>query len=122
MKEVLGSCPLYCILEYTNACIIIFILPLQATTTGSSASAKSYTFEFDRIFSPTSSQEAVFGEISQLVQSALDGYNVCIFAYGQVRREGVCVLDTIFFPDNRNYLFTMGLTRRSSVIQLHILN
>ena len=40
-------------------------------------------FEFDRVFSPHDSQEAVFGEVSPLLTSLLDGYNVCIMAYGQ---------------------------------------
>jgi kinesin family protein C1 len=40
-------------------------------------------FEFDRVFDPTSKQEEIFEEVSQLVQSALDGYKVCLFSYGQ---------------------------------------
>ncbi|KIW02369.1 uncharacterized protein PV09_06192 [Verruconis gallopava] len=45
--------------------------------------ATNHTFTFDRVFGPSSANAEIFEEISQLVQSALDGYNVCIFCYGQ---------------------------------------
>lgn len=53
------------------------------SVTGGSQQTKTFPFAFDKVFGPNSSQDDVFDEISQLVQSALDGYRVCIFAYGQ---------------------------------------
>ncbi|KAE8125657.1 hypothetical protein FH972_020436 [Carpinus fangiana] len=44
---------------------------------------QKHAFTFDQVFMPDAPQDDVFVEISQLVQSALDGYKVCIFAYGQ---------------------------------------
>ncbi|KAK8936962.1 Kinesin-like calmodulin-binding protein [Platanthera zijinensis] len=38
---------------------------------------------YDRVFDESASQDDVFEETKYLVQFAVDGYNVCIFAYGQ---------------------------------------
>ena len=45
--------------------------------------AIEHKFAFDKVFAPSVGQEMVFEEVSEFVQSALDGYNVCLFSYGQ---------------------------------------
>lgn len=53
---------------------------LSLTVGGSSTRAKD--FVFDSVFGPDSTQDEVFEDTKRLVQSAVDGYAVCIFAYG----------------------------------------
>eukprot|EP00298_Acanthocystis_sp_HF-20_P014343 c20735_g4_i1.p1 GENE.c20735_g4_i1~~c20735_g4_i1.p1 ORF type:complete len:1006 (-),score=426.56 c20735_g4_i1:66-3083(-) len=43
---------------------------------------KPQSFNFDRVFGPSEDQQTVFDEVRTLCLSALDGYNVCLFAYG----------------------------------------
>ena len=44
---------------------------------------QEYHFSFERIYPPTSTQNNLFTELSSLIQSSIDGHNVCIFSYGQ---------------------------------------
>lgn len=58
-------------------------LMLKAEHVGRSEStAKRY--EYDTCFGPEADQQEVYSETKALIQSAFDGYNVCVFAYGQV--------------------------------------
>ena len=60
---------------------------VQVCTSGESATGahtvRTYPFTFDHVFAPSATQADVFSEVSQLIQSVLDGYNTTIFAYGQ---------------------------------------
>uniref|UniRef100_A0A671EKR9 Kinesin-like protein n=1 Tax=Rhinolophus ferrumequinum TaxID=59479 RepID=A0A671EKR9_RHIFE len=44
---------------------------------------KPVSFELDKVFSSKASQQDVFQEVQALITSCIDGFNVCIFAYGQ---------------------------------------
>lgn len=58
------------------------IISNEIGQTGARKQARS-EFSFDHVFDPNTLQEDIFDIVSPLIQSALDGYNVCIFAYGE---------------------------------------
>jgi len=67
------------------------------------------TFEYDAVFGMSSAQEEVFDQVSPLVGSVMDGYSVCIFAYGQT---GTGKTFTMEGPDDNpgvNTRFLQGL-------------
>lgn len=52
-------------------------------TSISFAKCDGKVFAFDSVFNADTTQENVYSSISELVQSAIDGYRVCVFSYGQ---------------------------------------
>ncbi|XP_048424461.1 kinesin-like protein KIN-14S isoform X2 [Pyrus x bretschneideri] len=56
-------------------------------------------FKFDHVFRPEDNQEAVFAQTKPIVTSVLDGYNVCIFAYGQTGTGKTFTMEGT--PENR---------------------
>lgn len=50
---------------------------------GLSERRKKWIFGFDEIFTPDHGQDDIWEATEPLVQSAIDGYSVCLFGYGQ---------------------------------------
>ncbi|XP_063620781.1 protein claret segregational [Cydia splendana] len=123
-------------LNVVDACTIeVEKVELNALSQSTRKGKSQHTFSFDGIFTPHSTQETVFEEVSNMIQSALDGYNVCIFAYGQTgsgktyTMEGGCGTDQYgIIPRAFNFMFTcmedlkrMGwqLTIKASFLEIY---
>ncbi|GKV20670.1 hypothetical protein SLEP1_g30758 [Rubroshorea leprosula] len=64
-----------------------------------SSDSSKKQFKFDHVFGPQNSQEDVFAQTKPVVTSVLDGYNVCIFAYGQTGTGKTFTMEGT--PENR---------------------
>ncbi|XP_022566768.2 kinesin-like protein KIN-14A isoform X1 [Brassica napus] len=65
------------IIEFPGDCTIC------VNTNDDTISNPRKDFEFDRVYGPHVGQAALFNDVQPFVQSALDGSNVSIFAYGE---------------------------------------
>lgn len=64
-------------------------------------------FTLDRVFGPQQTNEDIFFEIEPLVQSALQGEDVCVFAYGQTSagKTYTMISQTGIVPQSVDFIF-----------------
>lgn len=82
-------------------------------------------FKFDHVFKPEDNQESVFAQTMPIVTSVLDGYNVCIFAYGQTGTGKTYTMEGTSENRGVNYRTLEELFRisreRSSIMRYELL-
>jgi len=83
LQELRGNIRVFCRCRYDKNADNVFTFTSDEDISVVSAAGQKKTFRFDRIFSPSSTQEEVFQDTLPLITSCVDGYNVCIMAYGQ---------------------------------------
>ena len=63
--------------------VIVLHRDLDQDASNEFGSPAPMSFEFDRVFSPESNQKEIYSEVEELALGALDGFNICLMAYGQ---------------------------------------
>lgn len=89
--ELKGNIRVFCRCRPLNAqevatgagVVVDFLLARDGEITIKSNGLPKRTFKFDAVFCPQADQADVFEDTAPFATSVLDGYNVCIFAYGQ---------------------------------------
>eukprot|EP00048_Salpingoeca_helianthica_P013128 m.196045 g.196045 ORF g.196045 m.196045 type:complete len:1328 (+) comp15460_c15_seq13:156-4139(+) len=90
LQELKGNIRVFCRIRHDDRvrCVLRFPdakgpnTPCEIQVPGEGGEA-GRVFEFDRVYSPESTQQEVFEDTEPIITSCVDGYNVCIIAYGQ---------------------------------------
>lgn len=97
LQELRGNIRVFCRCRYDPNADNVFTFATDQDLNVVSASGQKKSFRFDRVFSPSSTQEEVFQDTLPLITSCVDGYNVCIIAYGQTGKKALCSLHPYLF-------------------------
>jgi len=91
LQELKGNIRVFCRVRFDDRvnCVLAFPdekgmgTPTEIMCPNPRDPKESKKFEFDRVYSPASTQQSVFDDTEPIMTSACDGYNVTIIAYGQ---------------------------------------
>lgn len=68
------------------------------------------SFEFDRVFEPQAIQQDVYTEVEDVCLGVLDGYNICLMAYGPSHCGKTCtLLGDVTFNEDKIEIVTHGI-------------
>ena len=101
IQELRGNIRVFCRCRFDSSVQHALNFPTDQDVSVSLATGQNKSFRFDRVFAPSSSQEEVFKDTLPLITSCVDGYNVCILAYGQTGKKFITFL--ICAPLAENY-------------------
>uniref|UniRef100_A0A158R599 Kinesin-like protein n=1 Tax=Syphacia muris TaxID=451379 RepID=A0A158R599_9BILA len=87
LVELLGNIRVFCRIRPLNSNekqqrVMIKSDSLDPSVITAQTSSGEKKFVCDKVFNETHSQDDVFEEVGPIITSCMDGYNVCIFAYG----------------------------------------
>ncbi|XP_060587224.1 kinesin-like protein klp-3 isoform X2 [Ruditapes philippinarum] len=82
LQELRGNIRVFCRVRKDDRAENCLKFPSDQDVIATSQGQKKM-FNFDRVFDPSSTQEAVFEDTKPIITSCADGYNVCLLAYGQ---------------------------------------
>ncbi|XP_072026491.1 LOW QUALITY PROTEIN: uncharacterized protein [Amphiura filiformis] len=83
LQELRGNIRVFCRVRYDSRTECALNFPSDQDIMATNLAGKRLSYSFDRVFTPQSTQTEVFKEALPIITSCVDGYNVCIMAYGQ---------------------------------------